>query len=159
MKSKLFILSFLLVFPFVGCKVKKENKNGKTTEKTEKEIAKTEKDAGNTILKGTWFLVQSTGGFAGTNAEIPHGDVKWTFSNQGSMVTVENNFQGEAMTYTIIKSGKYDYSVVNNDGKSYLFLAGKELGEFHIENDRLIINENKMSNASGADRFIVQFER
>ncbi|HET8810366.1 MAG TPA: hypothetical protein VFM65_08900 [Flavobacteriaceae bacterium] len=156
MKSKLFLLSFLLVFPFVGCKVKKENKNDKTTVATKKETEKKESDSG---LEGTWFLVQSSGGFAGIKAKIPHGDVKWTFNNQGSMVTVENNFQGEAMTYTIIKSGKYDYSVVNNDGKSYLFVAGKELGEFHIENDRLIIDENKMSNASGADRFIVQFER
>lgn len=159
MKSKLFLLSFLLVFPFVGCKVKKENKNDKTTVATKKEVAKTEKEVENTILKGTWFLVQSSGGFAGTNSEIPHGDVKWTFNNQDSTVTVENNFNGKAMTYTIMKSGEYEYSTVSKNEQSYLFVNGKELGEFHLKNDRLIVNENKMSNASGADRFIVQFER
>ena len=146
MKHTLFIFSFLLVVPFVGCKVKKDSANKATA-------------TNNSPLKGTWYLTHSSGGFAGTKEHIPHGEVQWTFMTEDSTVVVENNFSGKPMTYTVIKSGTYGYSVLNKNDQSYLFVNDKELGAFRIEKERLVIDENKISWGSAADRFLLQFER
>lgn len=162
MKTKIFFVLILLAYSLIGCK-NSQQKDKIESEKRAVEIKKEFSEAlnktGENSLKGTWYLIQSKGGFAGINESIPHGEIKWTFDIENQILAVENNFKNSSSAYTVVKSGNYDYSVVQKDGNSYLFVTKLELGKFHIENGSLIINENKMLNGSAADRFVIQFER
>ncbi|HMC01070.1 MAG TPA: hypothetical protein VKN14_08555 [Flavobacteriaceae bacterium] len=103
----------------------------------------------------TWFLVNVSGGFAGINEDVDKGSVIWTFNSQDSNLKIENNSDNN---YSF-ESGNYSYSVLSANNNNYLVIENNEFGGMIETNSELIIDQNMQSNGSGADKFILRFEK
>lgn len=105
-----------------------------------------------------WNLIKTTGGIAGVNDEFPIETVIWTFNETDLKITVVNNNTDDTKQ-DALDSGTYDYTVTNNSGETYLNIDESEFGGFEVTNTELVINQNDLSQGSGADGFVYTFEK
>jgi len=107
-------------------------------------------------LNGIWNIKNISGGFAGINDEYETGIITWTFNNQ--ILTVENNdIQGNI--YSGFETGTYSYSSTEINGANYIIIENSEYGGYTLSTNNLTINQNETTSGSGADGFMLQFER
>jgi hypothetical protein len=107
-------------------------------------------------LNGIWNVKNISGGFAGIDDDYDSGVITWTFNNQ--VLTVENN-ESQGNIYSGFESGTYNYSTNEINGNNYILINDDEYGGFTLSINNLIINQNETSSGSGADGFMLQFER
>jgi len=103
----------------------------------------------------SWFLVNISGGIAGINEDFEKGIIVWTFNEEDSLLTVENT-TGSTNGF---ESGTYTYSILNTNGKRYLIVENNEIGGMITSENQLTIDQNMQSGGSGADGFILKFEK
>jgi hypothetical protein len=104
----------------------------------------------------TWNLVNISGGFAGIDKNFNVGEIIWTFNEQNSTLIIKKNTQE---LFIGIDEGTYSYAIEDINGTSYLNLDNLERGSFTISQNELIIDENKSSTGSGADRYAFKLEK
>jgi uncharacterized protein YcfL len=104
----------------------------------------------------TWNLVNISGGFAGIDKNFNTGEIIWAFNEQNSTLIIEKNTQEP---FIGIDEGTYSYAIENINGTSYLNLDNIERGSYTISQDQIIIDENKSSTGSGADRYVFKLEK
>ncbi len=110
------------------------------------------------IINGTWNLRNVGGGLNGIDDDYEQGIIKWVFNSQTFIITVENNnFQNT--NYDGLESGIYTYSILENEGDFFLIIEGAEFGGYILTESDLILNQNETSTGSGADEYILKFER
>jgi hypothetical protein len=139
MKYKSLIVLAFLVFFSAGC----------------------QKDADDPVtdpLNGSWNLINVSGGFAGINENFPAGSIIWTFNATAATLSVVNNDTTNAL-FDGLPSGNYAYSIFEVDKDSFLMVDAVEWGGLSFLQDELIINQNAMSNGSGADRFVLKLTK
>jgi hypothetical protein len=108
------------------------------------------------ILNGIWNVKNISGGFAGIDDDYDTGIITWTFNNQ--ILTIENN-ESQGNIYSGFESGTYYYSTNEINGNNYIIINNAEYGGFTLSVNNLTINQNETSSGSGADGFMLQFER
>jgi hypothetical protein len=82
--------------------------------------------------------------------------ITWTFNNQ--ILTVENN-ENQWHIFSGFESGTYNYTVSEIDGINYIIINNAEFGSYTLSRNELIIDQNIKKSGTGADRFILQFNR
>ncbi len=107
-------------------------------------------------LNGIWNVKNISGGIAGINDDYDIGMITWEFDNQ--VLTIENN-ESQGNIYSGFESGTYNYSINEINGNNYIILNNDEFGGYTLSVNNLTINQNETSSGSGADGFILQFER
>ena len=105
----------------------------------------------------TWNLTNISGGIAGVNNDFQQGTIIWILNPQSSTLTIENNNTDN--NYDGFDSGIYAYNIQNISGKSFMIIEGIEFGGITILQNEIIIDQNLTSNGSGADGFILRFEK
>jgi hypothetical protein len=105
---------------------------------------------------GIWQVKNISGGFAGIDDEYETGVITWTFNNQ--ILTVENN-ENQGHIFSGFESGTYNYTVSEIDGINYIIINNAEFGSYTLSRNELIIDQNIKKSGTGADRFILQFNR
>lgn len=110
------------------------------------------------LLDGQWNLVHISGGFIGVDQEVAPGQILWTFDSTQTELTVVNS-QEPGFGYAGLPSGTYEYHILAKGDGRYLILEGEESGGIFLEQDRLVIDGNERSEGSGADLFILSFQR
>jgi len=103
----------------------------------------------------SWFLVNISGGIAGINEDFEKGIIVWTFNEEDAILTVENT-TGSTNGF---ESGTYSYNILNTNDQRYLVVENNEIGGITTSGNQLIINQNMQSGGSGADGFILLFEK
>ncbi len=90
-------------------------------------------------LKGTWKLIKSSGGIAGTVINYPEGSEVWVFDPATHSLSVTSTSNGPLAT------GNYSYSFENSDAPDLcsltIFIDGVSFGCHSIENGVLSINQ------------------
>lgn len=108
-------------------------------------------------LKGSWNLVQVSGGLAGLDEQIAPGKVSWTFDGSGEIIV--NNTVGVNQG-GVLESGKFDYNVINSNGNTFLVIENNEFGIYAIQNGELRMDEAFTSDGVGKlDGFKLFFQR
>jgi len=136
MKSNILIVLCCLIFVILGC---------------DKDSASNSK----TPINGTWNVRNVSGGFAGIDDDYEEGVIIWTFDSQNSALVVENNNTSNTI-YDGLASGHYSYSVLDLNKNQFLLVNNNELGGITILNSELVVDQNVMSNGTGADNFIIK---
>ena len=140
MKTKHYILLFSFVFLCFGC----------DKEKTEEE------ETNDSPIHGIWNMINVSGGFTGVDNDFDKGVIIWEFDATNNTLEVKNT---SGSLFSGLSSGDYGYSVVEDDGRSYLFVGAVEMGGITIAENEMIINQNDMSLGTGADRFVFKLVR
>lgn len=90
-------------------------------------------------LKGTWKLIRSSGGIAGTLITYPEGSEVWVFDPATNKVNVTSNSEGPLAT------GNYTYGFVSSDAPDLCPLTiqidNVDFGCYSIEDGVLSINQ------------------
>ena len=107
-------------------------------------------------LNGIWNVKNISGGIAGIDDDYGTGIITWTFNNQ--VLTIENN-ESQGNIYSGFESGTYNYSINEINGVNFITINNAEYGSYTLSINNLTINQNETTNGSGADGFILQFER
>jgi len=107
-------------------------------------------------LEGTWSVKNISGGIAGIDDDYETGVITWTFNNQ--VLTVINN-ESQGNLYSGFESGTYSYSTSEINGINYIIINNAEYGGYTISINNLTINQNETTAGSGADGFLLRFER
>jgi len=107
-------------------------------------------------LNGIWNVKNISGGISGIDDDYDNGIITWTFNNQ--VLTIENN-ESQGNIYSGFESGTYNYSTNEVNGINYITINNAEYGGYTLSINNLTINQNETSSGSGADFFILQFER
>tara|TARA_B110000902_G_C13712324_1_gene361775 strand:- start:55 stop:471 length:417 start_codon:yes stop_codon:yes gene_type:complete len=107
-------------------------------------------------LNGIWNVKNISGGFAGIDDEYDAGIITWTFNNQ--VITIVNN-ESQGNIYSGFESGTYNYSINEVNGNNYITINNAEYGGYALSINNLTIDQNQTSSGSGADGFMLQFER
>lgn len=108
-------------------------------------------------VKYLWHLINVSGGIAGIDEQFELGTIVWEFNEDTSTLTVTNNNENSNVENGL-DTGTYEFSVLNVDNKTYLVINSNEIGSFEISQNILTINQNEMSNGTGADGFIYTFQ-
>lgn len=109
-------------------------------------------------LDGTWNLTNIQGGLAGINEDFASGSITWSFNNESLILTVENN-STQTTVYSGYPTGSYAYTIAVDDKNEYIIMNTVSFGSYVFSGNNLIINQNENPAGSGADGFILQFER
>ena len=107
-------------------------------------------------LKGAWSVKNISGGFAGIDDDFTQGTIVWSFGEQ--TLTVENN-NTSTTVYQGLDAGSYTYTIIENEGDSYLVIDEAEIGKYILTSTNLLINQNEFSTGNGSDGFIIALER
>jgi hypothetical protein len=111
------------------------------------------------VIDGTWNLRNVGGGLNGIDDDYQQGIIKWVFNSPANFdITIENN-NFPNTNYNGFESGIYNYSILEMDSKTYLIIDGSEFGGYILADSDLIINQNETSTGSGADGYILKFEK
>lgn len=108
-------------------------------------------------VKYLWHLINVSGRIAGIDEQFELGTIVWEFNEDTSTLTVTNNNENSNVENGL-DTGTYEFSVLNVDNKTYLVINSNEIGSFEISQNILTINQNEMSNGTGADGFIYTFQ-
>ncbi len=109
-------------------------------------------------INGSWNLTNISEGLAGIDDDYDTGIIKWIFDSQNLTLTVENNNLSNTI-YDGFESGIYMYSILEINGNSYLLIEDIEFGGYTVTQNNLMIDQNEISTGSGADGFVLRFER
>ena len=131
---KLFCLAFLLL----QC-TKKDNKDPIVEEVGE-----------------DWNLVKVTGGFAGIEENIKKGTIIWTFIEADNTLKVKGNSDSVSI-FSGLAEGTYTYSILEIGGDSYLIVDSVEIGGIDWSETEMTLDQNKNSNGSSADLYVLSF--
>jgi hypothetical protein len=131
MKIHLFIFSFCIAIISTSCK--KEN----STPEPEANV------------EGTWYLYNTTGGFAGVNYLYEPGEIQWEI-NQDSIHVDHLNPQAP---HTLLGDGSYGLEIQNLDSLSLIILNGAEIGAYTFDLHNLYLEERFV------DGFYYHFKR
>jgi len=107
-------------------------------------------------LNGIWNVKNISGGISGIDDDYDNGIITWTFNNQ--VLTIKNN-ESQGNIYSGFESGTYNYSTNEVNGINYITINNAEYGGYTLSINNLTINQNETSSGSGADFFMLQFER
>jgi len=111
------------------------------------------------VINGTWNLVNVGGGINGINDDYENGVIKWIFNRPEAFnLKVENN-NFSSTEYDGLESGIYNYVILEYNGDFFLIIEGEEFGRYDLSDNNLLINQNETSTGSGADGYILKFER
>lgn len=138
MKTKYSIVLLCLAVMFYGCD--KDEKNNADP------------------IYGVWNLKNVSGGFAGVDDDFNDGAIIWTFNLQNGTLVVQNNNDSNAI-YDGLDSGTYTFSILEKGQKEYLLVDNSELGGMSLLQNEMVIDQNKMSTANGADGFILKLQK
>lgn len=114
------------------------------------------KESDPPIHIGNWKLDRIFGGIAGANCDYSSYNVVYTFTENEvrqnmPLPPMANVCSGYAITDTIA-----NYSIIHKNNKQYLSVNGHERGLMIIENGRMLINQNEISDAELADAPLVE---
>ena len=108
-------------------------------------------------LKGAWNLTNLSGGLAGLDCDYQDGDIVWTFDD--SDLEVVNNLTENTICNSVTPASSSSYSILESNGEEFLLLDGSEIGQIIISTNGFTLNQNKFSDAEGADGFFMMFEK
>ena len=131
---KLFCLAFLLL------QCTKKDENGPMVEEVGED----------------WNLVKVTGGFAGIEENIKKGSIIWTFVEADNTLKVKGNSDSVSI-YSGLAEGSYSYSILENGGDSFLIVDSIEIGGINWSESEMVLDQNKNSNGSSADLYVLSF--
>lgn len=137
MNTKSFMLLLIAVFLFTNC-------------------TKEEEPGNLNALEGTWSLIKKTGGFAGLDCNYQENLIVWTFG-ESSLEIVNNDNSGTICSGSL--TGTFTYSILESEGEQFLQLDGQESGGITLTGDEMVIDQNKFSQGSGADGFVLMLKR
>jgi len=105
-----------------------------------------EDNEGNT-LNGSWKLTNATA-TDGPNVEYQKGEVLWTFNEGSKTLRVKNNVKslGPENIFSGLATGNYNYSIITEGNKSYLYVEGAEQGAFANTGENLVISTGAKGN-------------
>ena len=109
-------------------------------------------------LKGTWYLLNISGGFAGMDQDFEKGSIIWEFDLEQQSLRVINNAFSNAL-YTGLDTASYRYSVHVENGSSYLRVNDVEFGGVTFFDSKMVVDQNLGSQGNGADGFVFVMER
>ncbi|WP_116788043.1 hypothetical protein [Flavobacterium psychrotrophum] len=92
-------------------------------------------------LNGSWKLTNATV-TDGPSLEYETGEVMWTFNENAKTLVVQNNIKtaGPENIMSGLPTGFYDYTIINEANKSYLYVEGHEQGAFANTGSNLVIS-------------------
>lgn len=103
-----------------------------------------------------WTLTNLSGGFIGLNQDYKPGTIEWRFDSKNSILYVKNN-DPKGTKFDVLKPGEYHYTVLKQKGSNYLYIEGNEFGNLNNKGYGLVINQNKTTNGSLSDGYILRF--
>lgn len=109
-------------------------------------------------IQGTWSLRH----VKGNNMDLNYspGNVSWSFDSKASKIIVENKAKNDDSNhYNNLKSGTYSYSMFHQVLSSYISINADEVGLLRVNDDVLIIDENKKRDQIQTDGYILTFRR
>lgn len=102
-------------------------------------------------INGTWNLKNVQGGMTFRNFDYPRGDVKWTFNQTDSTLTVQKKI-GNDYAF-MLDNGSFDFYIEQNGETQFLYVDGYYRMEILSMDNNLIINDGF------ADGFTAEFKR
>ncbi len=116
----------------------------------------------NSGLLGTWHMINSSGGFAGSTCIYQSGEVVLTFDSDANLTIVNNVLNTTALCggqEIGTTTGSHSYGVLDSNDKKYLLIDGEEMGELIVTNEEFLINQNNSSEGSNADLYFLTFAK
>lgn len=108
-------------------------------------------DNNSATISGTWSLINVSGGLAGVDEDFDKGLIVWTFNENTSTLTIENNSTG---TFTGYPSGNYNYSLETNNDVENITIDNFEMVISSLTENEMIIDEGSI-----LDGFFYKFSR
>ena len=105
----------------------------------------------NTI-NGTWNLTNVRGGLASINNNYSKGDIKWTFDQATTILTVENKIGNDNGFY--LNSGTYSFNIEDDNENQILFVDNGYYRMVILSFDKNLIITDGFD-----DGFTAEFER
>lgn len=136
MKFKLIVLIVFASFIF-GCSL-----NNDTTEPIK--------------TKTLYHLLNVQEGVAGVDDDYNLNEIIWFFDAENGILEVDNNNTDDTKADGLA-TGDYVFSTIEENNKQYLLIDNTEMGRIYVSNNNLIIDENDLSDGSGADGFVYSF--
>ncbi len=148
MKTNFKIFILLVCVYFVGC-----TKNDDSVHDVQPKELRTK------LASDTWNLRNVSGGILGMDASFEKGRVKWSFANQSSILSVENNSADRI--YSGLGTGKYSYSIFMEQDRPTIFLKVEDdvFGNISISGNVLTIDQNELDSGLGTDGFVLKLEK
>lgn len=116
-----------------------------------------ENDANEPVpTKTLYHLVNVKGGIAGVDEDFEVNTIVWFFDTTTSTLEIDNN-NSDSTKPDGLDTGDYSYSIIEANAKEYLVVDDNEIGSIYFDNSFLIIDENDLSNGTGADGFTYTF--
>lgn len=103
-------------------------------------------------IYGTWNLMNVRGGLASINKNYAKGDVKWTFNQIDSTLSVQNNI-GNDNSFRLL-SGLYTFTIEQNGETQVLFANNKDYRMVILSMDNNLVISDDLN-----DGFIAEFRR
>jgi hypothetical protein len=110
------------------------------------------------VVRGSWNLINVSGGFAGVDDDFEKGKIVWKFDGKTESLIVVNNDASNSI-YNGLPTGTYTYSVLQEKDKFYLFVNDKEVGGILVAETKLVLDQNIITSGSGADGFVLVLEK
>ena len=110
------------------------------------------------VVKGSWSLINVSGGIAGVDDDFEKGKIVWKFDAKGETLVVVNNDDSNSI-YNGLTTRTYAYSVLQEKGKFYLFVNDKEVGGIFVTETKLVLDQNIITLGNGADGFVLVLEK
>jgi len=104
-----------------------------------------------------WHLVKVSGGIAGVNTIFEKDAIVWHFNDATSKLTVKNKNTNETIEDGL-DTGNYTFSITEVGSDKFLNINSNEFGGFTLTQTALVIDQNKISNGTGADGFVYTFK-
>lgn len=101
---------------------------------------------GNT-LNGSWRLTNATV-TDGPSLEYENGEVIWTFNESSKTLRVQNNIltTEPENVFSGLATGNYNYNIVSEGEKSYLYVEGTAQGAYANTGENLVISTEASEN-------------
>ena len=91
-------------------------------------------------INGTWSLIKKHGGLASVDIDYPKGDIKWTFKEMDSSLTIENKIGNDHAF--LLHSGTYYYDIQQQGESQILFVNNDYRMLILSMEDNLIITDD-----------------
>lgn len=110
-------------------------------------------------LHGSWNVVNISGGFAGINDDYERGSIIWDFDSVSSTLSVSNTHEKKDVLYDGFPTGAYNYMIITSENSSYLQINEGEFAGIELRDNQLILNQNQSTSGTGADGFVLVFQK
>jgi hypothetical protein len=101
--------------------------------------------ASPSALRGTWNLVNVSGGITGSSFNFPPGTIKWKFNDQSNTVNVVNNNPADSNAEDFFETGTYSYVYTENEVSTTcvntLTIDNVDLGCQHISGQTMTLTQ------------------